>query len=226
MRAAPVRSGCRLASSWLMPSGKMPMVPRSASRSRQVRNVWSLPAVPPSDARWTGTTPARWRNGARGTILKSVDLPRNRGYRRRADISTRPSTSPLTWLATTITGRSGGSALAPTTSMRRKKMRIRSRARRDMMVSPARGSGRVVGTVGVGSAAVVEVVEVVEVITLSSPWVRPVDRTDTGDRLLVLVGPPEHEAQAGADRHQDQQLAEVDQDLHGTERSGGPGWER
>jgi hypothetical protein len=41
--------------------------------------------------RETGMTPASFRNGHNGGILKSVDLPRKRGYRLSVAIRRRPS---------------------------------------------------------------------------------------------------------------------------------------
>ena len=48
---------------------------------------------------------------------------------------TNPSTRPLTWLATSTTGPSGGSRSAPSTSSRRKKTRTRSLAAYGMTTS-------------------------------------------------------------------------------------------
>jgi pimeloyl-ACP methyl ester carboxylesterase len=104
--------------------------------SPAVAKASRLRSVLLSLARYTGTTPAMRRNGASGRILNSVDLPRNRGYRPSDASSTIPSTNPFTWLATSTTGPPGRCS-APATSMRRKKTRVRSRARRRIVARPA-----------------------------------------------------------------------------------------
>lgn len=80
MRAAPVRRGCSADSSSLMPSGKMATTPCRAKRRSEVAKAEAFLSVgPPSAARYAGMTPANFKKGHSGGILKSVDLPRNRG---------------------------------------------------------------------------------------------------------------------------------------------------
>ena len=63
-----------------MPSGNTATIPPSRNSAWLVAKadtLWS--PVPASIDRYTGMTPASFRNGHKGGIAKSVDLPKKRG---------------------------------------------------------------------------------------------------------------------------------------------------
>lgn len=97
MRAAPVRSGIRVGSGWLTPSGKMRIA--SPLRSVEVDAVKSAAlrarSVPPSWRRCTGRAPIRRRNGPISGFENSGALATETSRRGMTDSSSTPSTRAL-----------------------------------------------------------------------------------------------------------------------------------
>ena len=119
------------------PLGEQRHQPPAANRRRHMAKAPALRAVDsPSLARYTGTTPASLRKGHNGAMENNVDLPRKRGYRRSDAMSSRASTKPLMWLATSTTAPPRSRASACSTSTRRKNTWTRRRARPPMTRPP------------------------------------------------------------------------------------------
>jgi hypothetical protein len=109
--------------------------PRPSRRRHRAKARRLRDREAPSWRRWTGTTPASFRNGHNRGLWNSVALPTNRGYRPRAAMSTSPSTSPLRWSATSTTGREVSMRSPCSTSTCRKNIRTRPPATKPMTAS-------------------------------------------------------------------------------------------
>ena len=97
----------------MVPSGKIATVAPLASSAWQAANTDLLsPTRSPSDARYTGKTPARPSKGRATGTFHSDALAMNRGRRPRTAATTIGSTKPLPWLAARSAGRSVGIQVA------------------------------------------------------------------------------------------------------------------
>ena len=120
--ATPVRSGMRVGSGWLIPSGKirMPAPPRRVSMARA--NMGALRAgsvaASPSWRRWTGMAPTSRRIGPTSGWRKSGALAIGTSWRGMVATRRAGSTRALWWLATMTRGPLAGTCSSPTISTR------------------------------------------------------------------------------------------------------------